>query len=143
MNAVHDKRHIDEVHGHIRLKGRQIGGRLATIEIGMPPAPACHARVPRDRQRQAGSEQVIVHGVKARSARRSARAERRQQFPASRFVEGRQIHRAIAFVAQYFDESWAAFFRRRLHLGFHHAKQVHLQGLDQKVLGVSAVRTRQ
>jgi hypothetical protein len=143
MHAVHDKRRIDEVHGHIRLERRQVGGRLAAIEIGMPsPAPA-RPGVALDRQGYAGAGQMIVHGVKARVARRSARAERRQKFPARRFVNTGQIDRAVALVAQHFHQSRATLFRGRLHLSFHHAQEVHLQGLDQKILGVSAVRTRQ
>ena len=86
---------------------------------------------------------MIVHGVKARLARRSARAERRQEFPARRLVHPGQIHCAVALVAQHFDQGRAPLFRGRLHLSFHHAQKVHLQGLDQKILGVSAVRTRQ
>ena len=86
---------------------------------------------------------MIVHGVKARLARRSARAERRQEFPARRLVNHGQIDRTVALVAQHFDQRRPPFFGGRLHLSFHDTQQVHLQGLDQKILGVSAIRTRQ
>jgi hypothetical protein len=143
MHAVHDKRRIDEVHGHIRLGRRQVGGRVAAVEIRVPtPAPA-GPRLALDGRGYAEAEQMIVHGVKARPARRSACAERRQEFAARWFVHAGQIHRAVALVAQHFDQGRTPLFRGRLHLSFHHAQEVHLQGLDQKIFGVSAVRTRQ
>ena len=69
-------------------------------------------------------------------------AERREKVAPGRFVEDRQINRAVALVAQHFDEGRPALFRRGLKLAVADAQQVHLQGLSQEVLGVSAVRAR-
>lgn len=71
-----------------------------------------------------------------------AGAERGEQFATRSVIKIGQIDRAVALVAQDFDERGPALFRRGLELAVNDAQQVHLQRLDLEILCVSAVGTR-
>ena len=70
-------------------------------------------------------------------------AKRDEQIPTRRLVERIQVEGAIAFVAKDFDQRRTALFLGRLELAIRHAQQLHLQGLDQEVLRIPTIRTRQ
>ena len=70
-------------------------------------------------------------------------AERDVQFPTGALVELVKVDRAIALIAKDFDQRGSAFFLRRLKLLVQHAEQVHLQGLDEKILRIPTIRTRE
>jgi len=65
------------------------------------------------------------------------------QLTATVLVERVEIDGAVALVAQDFDKGWPAFFLRRLQLPVSDAQQMHLQRLDEKILGIPTVRTRE
>lgn len=58
-------------------------------------------------------------------------------------VQAIEVDRAIAFIAQQLDEGGASLLLRRLQVPVVNPQQVHLQRLDQKILCVSAIPTRQ
>lgn len=72
----------------------------------------------------------------------SAGAQRDQQFAPGFFSESIEINRTFAFVAQKLDERWPTLFLGRLQLFAGDLQQVHLQGLGEEILGISAIRTR-
>jgi hypothetical protein len=121
----------------------------------MDGGTAARPRAADDRRRcvwsQSKNVNVIVHGwsfwghaeVPGSEIGRSAGAEAREQLPSRRLVERVQLYGAIALIAQDFDERWSTFFLRWLHLPAVETEQVHLQGLDQEVLGIPTIRTRQ
>ena len=69
-------------------------------------------------------------------------AERGQKFAPRRLVEHRQVHRAVAFIAQHFDPARPPLFRRRLELADDDSQKGHLKRLHEKILSVSAVGAR-
>ena len=69
-------------------------------------------------------------------------AERRQEFPTRSLVENRQIDGTVALIAQDLDQRRPSLFRRGLKLAIGDTQQMHLQRLYEKILCVSAVRTR-
>ena len=73
---------------------------------------------------------------------RLTHAERSEQFATRGVIELGQIDRAVAFVAQNFDERGPALLGRRLKLTLNDAKQMHLQRFDLEIFCVTAVRTR-
>jgi hypothetical protein len=72
----------------------------------------------------------------------SAGAQRREQVAARRLVERVEVDRAITLVAQHLDQGRTALFLRRLELAIGHPQELHLEGLDEKIFGIPAVRTR-
>jgi len=81
--------------------------------------------------------------TRAAAGRFSANAESDEQVAARRLIERLEVEGAIALVAQELEECWAAFFLGGLNLTVIDTHQVHLQGLNQEVLGIPAIRTRQ
>jgi|SRR6187455_269791 len=71
-----------------------------------------------------------------------ASAERPEEVATGGFVQARQVNGAVTLVAQHFDQGRPSFFRRGLKLAIRDAQQMHLQSLNQKIFGVSAVRAR-
>ena len=122
MDAIDHRTHVNEVHGDVAPRPRQErfwGG--TGVEVWVPATGASHDWVPF----------------------RLAGAERGKQLPTRGVVETGEVDRAVALIAQDFDERRPSLFRWRLKLAVHNAQQVHLQGLYLKILCVSAVRTRE
>jgi len=95
-----------------------------------------------------GSVELRVPAPRLRRHQRGGRpplsgAKCRHQLATRGVIESRHVDGAVALVAQHFHYRGQTLFRGRLELAVHYAQQMHLQGLDQKILGVSAIRTRQ
>ncbi|MEO7191310.1 MAG: hypothetical protein ABI051_09655 [Vicinamibacterales bacterium] len=84
----------------------------------------------------------VVHEAEP-SFWRSAGSERHEQVAPSAFVQAVEVDRAVTLVTQQFEQGWTPFFLGRLQLAVGHPQQLHLQGFDEKILGISAVGTRE
>jgi hypothetical protein len=140
MDAIDHRTHVNEIHGDISpgaRKGRR--RRHVRIQIRMPSPFGADAVSPAGRPHARGraAVQESVESVEHLSC-----AEGRKQLAARSFVELGKIDRAVALVAQDFEERGPAFFRWGLELTVNDAKQMHLQRLDLEILCVTAVRTR-
>ena len=58
-------------------------------------------------------------------------------------IESIEIDGTVALIAQYLDKGGSALFLRWLELAVGHAQEMHLQGFDQKILGIPTIRTGQ
>ena len=56
------------------------------------------------------------------------------ELPSGVFVEFIKVHCAIAFIAQDFDERRPTLFGGRLQLAVCDPQEIHLEGLDEKIL---------
>ncbi len=74
---------------------------------------------------------------------RSTGSERHQQVATRLVVESVEIDRAVTLVTEQLDKGRAPLLLRRLQLIVSHPHEVHLERLDQEILGIPAIRTRQ
>jgi hypothetical protein len=157
----------EEVGRHALDEQRDVGkidGEIAGVQIawmrrrGVPDAVARPSRkvwMPRPRAPTKGTTsvigrsgmgkaekiEVVVHGPTPPAA--SASPEGHVELTAGILLEGIDVNRAVALVAQEFDHRWPALFLRGLELAVSHTDQVHLQRFDEKILGIPAIGTRQ
>jgi hypothetical protein len=83
MDAIDHRTHVNEVHGDVTPRPRQERFWCgAGVEVRVPATGASHDVVPS----------------------RLAGAERGKQLPTRSVVEAGEVNRAVAFVAQHFDE---------------------------------------
>jgi len=81
--------------------------------------------------RQPENVKKIVHDC---LALRSADAERHVELPSRVLVERIEIDGAVALVAQDLNQSGTTFFRGWLQLPVCDPQEMHLEGLDEKIL---------
>jgi hypothetical protein len=95
--------------------------------------------------READDVEEIVHGAPPSSidATDSTNPEGQAHIAVGALVERVEIEGALALVAQQFDQRGAPLFQGRLQLAVIDAEQMHLQRLDQEILGIPAIGTRQ
>ena len=74
---------------------------------------------------------------------RLTRAESQQEVPPGRLIQSLKVEGAVAFVAQQLKQGGTPFFLRGLKLLIEDANELHLERLDQEILGISTIRTRQ
>jgi hypothetical protein len=76
-------------------------------------------------------------------ARALSGAERQPQFPPGVLVERLKVDCAVALVAEQLDQGRTPLFLGRLHLSVRHTEKLHLQRLDEEILGIPAIRARE
>jgi hypothetical protein len=126
-----------------RGNGGEASGRGPEIRMRTSRATADGASYFAGRRvdRQAENVEVVVHDEPPLDSLPGA--ERDVQFAASIFFQSVEIDRAVALVTEHFNQSGTTLFLGRLQLTVSHAKQMHLQRLDEKILGIPTIRTRQ
>jgi hypothetical protein len=124
--------------GHARKQRpamRVSGDGSPVVEVGVKtsrPAGAGPSNFPRRSiGRQPEYFKKIVHG---RLAPRSADAERHEELSSGVLVERVQIDGAVTLVAQDLNQSRATFLRGWLQLPVCDPQEMHLEGLDEKIL---------
>jgi hypothetical protein len=136
MNAIDYRTHVNEVHGHIHVGGRECAVREgAVIEVRMPPPRSPtrwlpHGRSSATRRRTAMMKpetmealEGIAHGSQDfEKSPALTGAERGEQFATRSVIKIGQIDRAVALVAQDFDERGPALFGRGLELAVNDAQ---------------------
>jgi hypothetical protein len=58
-------------------------------------------------------------------------------------IEPVEVNGAVALIAQNLDKRRTAFLGGWLQLPISDPQEVHLEGLDEKILGISTIRTRE
>ncbi len=157
LDAIDEIRHVGEIDRHVRARragwrGWRIwtsGVTAASVvpKVGMgsaDPAGECAPNFTgRSVVRNPENIEIVVHGCGANPAAQVLPgAERHEQFAAGTFLDGLEVDRAVAFVTQKLDERGTTLFLGRLQLAIGHANELHLQGLDEEILRIPAVRTR-